>query len=151
MSAAPNGHVPALPSASRPITSTSSSATSAGVVTAVGRQPNRASCSDVRPAGSKTPHRDRVAIGSGRGKKVSEALNTLGFLPSPSARIVAKVVKSAIANAENNYHMSPGRLRIVQAYVNEGQRLKRFHAGARGRVSPYCHRFSHITVIVEED
>ena len=98
-----------------------------------------------------TPRKLRPVLDTVRGKKVGEALSTLGFLPSPSARIVAKVVKSAVANAENNYHMSPGQLRIVQAYVNEGQRLKRYHAGARGRVSPYCRRFSHITVIVEED
>jgi len=98
-----------------------------------------------------TPRKLRPVLDTVRGKKVSEALNILGFLPSPSARLVAKVVKSAIANAENNYHMAPGRLRIVQAYVNEGQRLKRYHAGARGRVSPYWRRFSHITVIVEED
>ena len=85
-----------------------------------------------------------------RGKKVDEALAVLSFLPSPTARTVAKVVKSAAANAENNYQMSPARLRIVRTYANEGQRLRRFRAGSRGRVNPFRRRFSHITVVVEE-
>ncbi|MBE0479731.1 MAG: 50S ribosomal protein L22, partial [Dehalococcoidia bacterium] len=79
------------------------------------------------------------------------ALAILSFLPTPSARTVAKVVKSAVANAENNFQMVPGRLRIVKTYADEGQTLKRFRAGARGRVSPFRRRYSHVTVIVEED
>jgi large subunit ribosomal protein L22 len=98
-----------------------------------------------------SPRKVRPVLDTVRGKKVEEALNILAFLPSPAARTVAKVVKSATANAENNFHMSPGRLRIVRTYANEGQTLKRFHAGARGRVSPFQRHFSHITVIVEED
>jgi len=85
-----------------------------------------------------------------RGKPVDEALAILSFLPSPAARTVAKVVRSAAANAENNYQMSPDQLRIVKTFADKGMVLKRHRAGARGRVSPLLRRFSHITVIVEE-
>jgi len=86
-----------------------------------------------------------------RGKKVSEALAVLSFLPTPAARNVAKVVKSAAANAENNYQMVPAQLKIVKAFADKGQSLRRYHANARGRASPYKRRFSHITIIVEEE
>jgi len=86
-----------------------------------------------------------------RGKKVDEALAVLTFLPTPAARTVSKVVKSAAANAENNYQMAPAKLRIVKAFADGGQTMRRYHAGSRGRVNPYRRHFSHITVIVEEE
>ena len=98
-----------------------------------------------------SPRKVRLVLDTVRGKKVDEALTILSFLPAPAARTVAKVVKSATANAENNYQMSPARLRIVKTFANEGQILRRFRAGARGRVNPFRRRFSHITVIVEEE
>ncbi len=97
-----------------------------------------------------SPRKVRLVLDTVRGKKVDEALAILSFLPVPIARTVAKVVKSAAANAENNYQMSPDRLRIVKTFANEGQTLKRFRAGARGRINRFHRRFSHITVIVEE-
>ncbi|MDY6893720.1 MAG: 50S ribosomal protein L22 [Chloroflexota bacterium] len=98
-----------------------------------------------------SPRKVRLVLDTVRGKKVDEALDILSFLPSPIARTVAKVVKSAVANAENNYQMSPSRLRIVTIYADKGQTLRRFRAGSRGRVNPFRRRFSHITVVVEED
>ena len=98
-----------------------------------------------------SPRKVRLVLDTVRGKPVDEALAMLGFLPSPAARTVAKVVKSAAANAENNYQMSPARLKIVKTFADEGMRLRRFRAGARGRVNPFHRRFSHITVIVEEE
>ncbi len=98
-----------------------------------------------------SPRKVRLVLDSVRGKPVDEALAILGFLPSPAARTVAKVVKAAAANAENNYQMSPARLKIVKTFADEGMRLRRFRAGARGRVNPFHRRFSHITVIVEEE
>lgn len=86
-----------------------------------------------------------------RGKKVDEALTILKFLPSPSAQSVAKVVKSAAANAENNYEMTPSDLKIINILVDEGRTMKRFRAGPRGRVKPILKRSSHITVIVKEE
>jgi len=98
-----------------------------------------------------SPRKVRLVLNTIRGRKVDEALNLLDFLPNASARIVAKLVRSAAANAENNYNMLPSQLRVVGAYADEGYRLKRFRAGSRGRVNPYRHRFSHITVVVEEE
>lgn len=98
-----------------------------------------------------SPRKIRLVLDTIRGKKVDEALNILDFLSSPSAHIVSKLVRSAVSNAENNYQMLPSRLRVIQAYADEGMRLRRFRAGSRGRVNPYQHRFSHITVIVEEE
>ena len=85
-----------------------------------------------------------------RGKMVDEALIILKFTPTPTAQVVAKVVKSAAANAENNFQMTPSDLRIVKVFIDEARTLKRFRARARGRVSPILKRSSHITVIVAE-
>ena len=85
-----------------------------------------------------------------RGKKVDEALNILNFAPSPLARVVAKVVKSAAANAENNFQMTPADLRIVNIVADEARSMKRYRPRARGRANPIIKRSSHITVIVAE-
>ncbi len=85
------------------------------------------------------------------GKRVDEAMTMLRFLPTPHARLVAKVVRSAAANAENNYAIDVSELRIKRAYAGEARRLKRFKAKARGRVAPILHRTSHVTVVVEEE
>ena len=86
-----------------------------------------------------------------RGKKVDEALDTLHFLPSPAAAQVARVVKSAAANAENELLTRTSDLRIVEIFANEGPRLKRFRARARGRVGRVIRRNCHITVVVDEE
>lgn len=98
-----------------------------------------------------SPRKVGLILDAIRGKRVTEALSILSFLPTPTARIVAKVVKSAAANAENNYQMVPAKLRIVKAFADKGQYLRRYRANARGRASPYRRRFSHITIIVEEE
>ena len=98
-----------------------------------------------------SPRKLRPIVDVVRGKKVDEALTILRFLPSPSARTVAKVVKSAAANAENNFEMTPSDLKIVRIFVDEGRTMKRFRAGPRGRVKPILKRSSHITVIVKEE
>ena len=85
-----------------------------------------------------------------RGKKVDDALQVLRFLPSPIAARVAKVVKSAASNAENELLARSSALTIVEIFANEGPRLKRFRARARGRVAKIIRRNSHITVVVDE-
>ena len=85
-----------------------------------------------------------------RGRKVDEALNLLKFAPSPLARVVAKVVKSAAANAENNFQMTPSELRIVNILADEARSMKRIRPRARGRANHIIKRSSHITVIVAE-
>ena len=97
-----------------------------------------------------SPRKVRPLVDMIRGKKVGEALTTLRFAPTPTARLVAKVVKSAAANAENNFQMSPSDLKIVSIYVDEARTMKRFRPRARGRASPILKRSSHITVIVAE-
>lgn len=85
-----------------------------------------------------------------RGKNVDDALTILKFAPSPNARIVAKVIKTAVNSAENTYQMSPSNLKITGIFADEAQTLKRYRASARRRVSPILRRSSHITVIVDE-
>ncbi len=95
-----------------------------------------------------SPRNVRLLADMVRGKKVDEALNLLRFTPTPTARVVAKVVKSAAANAENNLQMSSSKLKIARIYVDGGPMLKRMRPQARGRVSPILRHTAHITVVV---
>ena len=97
-----------------------------------------------------SPRKVRLLLAMVRGKKVDEALTVLRFTPSPTARMVAKVIKSAAANAENGFQMSPPDLKIVRIFADEAPTLKRYRPRSRGRVSPILKRSSHITVIVAE-
>ncbi len=85
-----------------------------------------------------------------KGKPVAEALKILQFLPMPVAQEIAKVVKSAAANAENNLKMNPDALRIVSITATEGLRLKRFDPMSRGRAGKKLKRHSHVVVVVDE-
>ena len=98
----------------------------------------------------RSPHKVRLVMDAVRGKRVDEAVAILRFLPQGSAREILNVVKSAAANAENNYQMAPEDLFIKRIYADEGPTFKRFRARARGMASPILKRTSHITVIVEE-
>ena len=98
-----------------------------------------------------SPRKVRPLVDMVRGKRVDEALALLQFAPTPTARLVAKTVKSAAANAENNFQMSPADLKIVKIFADEARTLKRFRPRARGRISPILKRSSHITVIVSEE
>ena len=98
-----------------------------------------------------SPQKVRLVINTVRGKKVDEALSILSFLPTPTAKAVAKVIKSAVANAENNFQMSPAELRITDIFADKGHTLKRFRPQSRGRVSPILKRSSNITVFVTEE
>lgn len=97
-----------------------------------------------------SPYKARPVIDLIRGKDVQEALNILEFTPKKAARLIKKVLESAIANAEHNYNMDPDRLYVKRAYVDEGPRLKRIWPRAWGRASRILKRTSHITVVVEE-
>jgi large subunit ribosomal protein L22 len=92
----------------------------------------------------------RPLVNMVRGKKVDEALNLLKFMPTPKAKVIAKLVKSAAANAENNFQIDPADLFIARIYVDEATGLRRFRARSRGRVSPIRKNSSHITVVVAE-
>jgi large subunit ribosomal protein L22 len=85
-----------------------------------------------------------------RGKPVEEAMTILRFTPSPLARIIAKTIKSAIANADNNFHMTPSELKIAVIYADDAPITKRYQPRARGRADRILKRSCHITVVVAE-
>ena len=97
-----------------------------------------------------SPRKVRPLVDMVRGKKVEEALTVLRFSPTPTAKVVAKVVKSAAANAENNFQMSPADLKVVSIFADEARTLKRYRPRARGRAGSILKRSSHITVVVAE-
>jgi large subunit ribosomal protein L22 len=97
-----------------------------------------------------SPRKVRRLVDMVRGRKVDEALTLLRFTPTPMAQVVAKVIRSAAANAENNYQMLASDLKIVRIFADEARTLKRFRPRSRGRVSPILKRSSHITVVVAE-
>ena len=84
------------------------------------------------------------------GKSVSEAMNILNNMNNKAARIIKKVLVSAVANAENNHNLDKSKLYVKEAYVNDGPVLKRSVPDSRGRIAKNDHRTSHITVIVAE-
>ncbi|MFC2035955.1 50S ribosomal protein L22 [Chloroflexota bacterium] len=97
-----------------------------------------------------SPRKVRLLVDMVRGKKVDEVLTMLKFISSPTARVVAKVIKSAAANAGSSFQVSPSDLKITRIFVDEAQTLKRYRPRSRGRVSPILKRSSHITVIIAE-
>ena len=97
-----------------------------------------------------SPKKMRRVLKIVRGQNVQKALEILGFLPTPAAREVAKVVKSAANNAENNNMMSQGDLKITAIHADPGATLRRFRARSRGRSSRILKRTSHVTVLVDE-
>jgi large subunit ribosomal protein L22 len=98
-----------------------------------------------------SPRKVRPVIELVQGKRIDEALDLLKFTPTPTAKAVAKVVKSAAANAENNFQLTPADLKIIKIFADEGRTMKRYRPVARGRVHPILKRSSHITVIVAEE
>jgi large subunit ribosomal protein L22 len=97
------------------------------------------------------PKKARLILDEIRGKRVDEAMALLRFMPTPHARIVAKAVRSAVANAENNYNIPPRTLRVSQAYVGDGATFRRTRPRARGRADIMRRRRSNITIIVQDE
>ncbi|PZC43556.1 MAG: large subunit ribosomal protein L22 [Chloroflexi bacterium] len=97
-----------------------------------------------------SPRKARMIFQGLRGMPVEEALIALRFTPKPGAKQVAKVVESAAANAESNYDIPAGDLRIDSIFAGDARTLHRFRAAARGRVQPQLKRTCHITVIVTD-
>ncbi len=85
-----------------------------------------------------------------RGKDLNEALAILKFTPGKGSEIVEKVVKSAAANAENNFDMNPDNLYVAEVYANQGPTMKRWRAGAQGRGMMILKRSSHVGVTLKE-
>jgi large subunit ribosomal protein L22 len=97
-----------------------------------------------------TPRKMRLVVDAIRGKNIKEAEDLLRFIPRGAAVPIAKVLKSAKANATNNYDMLEDQLFVASAYVNEGPTLKRILPRARGRGDYMMKRTSHLTIILEE-
>jgi large subunit ribosomal protein L22 len=85
-----------------------------------------------------------------QGRRVPEALDLVTLIPRKSARLVAKTLKSAVANAENNNNLSADQLYVHRALVENGPVLKRFKAGARGSAKPRQKRMSHIRIVLSD-
>lgn len=85
-----------------------------------------------------------------RGMDAEEALIVLEFMPQKGSEFVYKTVASAIANARNNFELDTREMVISQIWCGEGPSLKRYKAGARGRVKPRVRRQSHLWVTLAE-
>lgn len=96
-----------------------------------------------------SPRKVRLVTDLIAGKPVEEAAAILRFLPNAAARDVAKVLKSATANAENNHDLSADDLVVVAAIANEGPTIKRFRPRAQGRAFPIHKPMTHVTIVVE--
>ncbi len=97
-----------------------------------------------------SPRKIRLVMDQVRGKQVGEALNMLSFAPQRGARILKKLVNSAIANAEQNTSVDVDSLYIMRIYADEGPTLKRWRPRAQGRATSIRKRTSHLTVVLNE-
>ena len=97
-----------------------------------------------------SPRKVRAVIDLIRGKTVNEALAILANTPRAATKPVMKVLKSAIANAENNMNMSQDNLYVAEIYADHGPTLKRIRPRARGMAYIIRKRTSHITVVLDE-
>ncbi|HWJ04105.1 MAG TPA: 50S ribosomal protein L22 [Verrucomicrobiae bacterium] len=97
-----------------------------------------------------SPRKVRQVVDLIRGKGVGEAFAILKFTPNHSAEAVEKALKSAVANAEHNYEMTPDNLIVKEIYVDQGPSMKRYNPRAMGRADAIMKRSSHITVVVGE-
>ena len=96
-----------------------------------------------------TPRKVRLVIDLVRGKDVKEALGILANVNKAASVPVSKLIKSASANATNNFGMDADKLYIATIYANDGLRMKRYMPRAKGSASGLVRRCSHITVVVK--
>ena len=96
------------------------------------------------------PRKVRIVADLIRGKDVSDAFSILKFTPKRGAFLLEKVLRSAVANAENSFDMDTDRLYVSSCYVDQGPTLKRIHPRSRGQAFSILKHTSHITVIVKE-
>ncbi len=85
-----------------------------------------------------------------RGKDANTALAIVTYNPRYGSELVAKVLKSAIANAENNNGLNADNLYVAECYANQGPTIKRIRPRAQGRAYRIFHRLSHITIVLDE-
>ena len=97
-----------------------------------------------------SPQKLRLVVDMIRGKRVEEALGTLEFTPKRGAKLVAKALRSAVANAESTKNLDVDRLYVKQVEVGAGSTWKRFTPRAQGRATSIRKRTSHLTIVVDE-
>ncbi|MEI6860642.1 MAG: 50S ribosomal protein L22 [Verrucomicrobiota bacterium] len=85
-----------------------------------------------------------------QGRKAAAAVDYLALIPRKSARLIAKTLKSAIANAENNNNLPADSLTVKFALIENGPVLKRFKAGAKGSAKPRVKKMSHIRIVLSD-
>ena len=96
------------------------------------------------------PRKVRVVMDLVRGKNVADAYALLKFTPKAGADVVEKVLRSAVANAENNFEMDMEKLYVKTAFVDQGPTMKRIHPRSRGQAFKILKRTSHVTIVVDE-
>ncbi|GDX86406.1 MAG: 50S ribosomal protein L22 [Gemmatimonadetes bacterium] len=109
----------------------------------------------IQRSARQSPYKMRLVIDQVRGKRVNEAFALLKFSPKHAAKQIEKVLKSAIANAEQaargtNTALDVDDLVITKAIINEGPKLKRFMPAAMGRATPIKKRTSHVEIVVAD-
>ena len=97
-----------------------------------------------------SPQKIRLVCDEVRGKDADQAITILRFMPQKGAVYVKKLVESAVANAENNYELNRQDLYVKSISADEGLKVKRMKAGARGRYKPRIKRSSHLTIVLDE-
>lgn len=97
-----------------------------------------------------SPRKIRLVMDQVRGRKVEEALNILSFAPQKGARILKKLINSAVANAEQNSNVDVDSLYVKRLYADEGPTMKRWRPRAQGRATRINKRTSHLTIIVDD-
>lgn len=97
-----------------------------------------------------SPQKIRLVCDQVRGMDATTAVSMLRHMPQKSAAMVLKTLKSAIANAENNFEMDPNELFVSEIYAGDGPRRQWRRFGARGRFKPWIRRTSHLTVVLSE-
>lgn len=97
-----------------------------------------------------SPQKARLVVDLIRGKKVNDALAILTFTRKAASKVVDKIVRSAVANAENTKKIDVDTLYVKKAYVDQAPFWKRVHAKAMGRANVIRRRNSHITIVLDE-
>ena len=97
------------------------------------------------------PRKVQIVLDLIRNKPVDIALSTLDLTPKAASPILAKLLKYAIANAENNHSMKKDELVVAECYVTPGPIMKRIQPRAQGRAFRIYKRTSHITIVLKEE
>lgn len=94
------------------------------------------------------PRKVRIVVNLIRGKNIRDAEAILRHTPKRASKVVAKLIQSAAANAQNNHDLDPGDLFVSEIWVDGGPILKRIHPRSRGQAFPIMKRTSHISVVL---